>query len=150
VSEGVDVEGVEGGWVLKGCSYGGGLRQCIAKNEVAVNGSWKWGCVWNLSRGWCLSWINLILYQGVEGCQFSGTSLSLVENEGVWGFVGSKDSLCCGVVVDPVMAMVTCTEEENRESAMLDIHPLVVLGEKRRFLFGVSRLGSGEGKFFFN
>ena len=70
------------------------------------------------------------MYQGVEGCQFSGTSLALVENEGVWGFVGSKDSLCCGVVVDPVMAMVTCTEEENRGSAMLDIHPLVVLGEK--------------------
>lgn len=37
VSEGVDAEGAEGGWVLKGCSYGGGLRQCIAENEVAVN-----------------------------------------------------------------------------------------------------------------
>lgn len=31
-------KGVEGGWVLKGCSYGGGLRQCIAENEVGVNG----------------------------------------------------------------------------------------------------------------
>jgi hypothetical protein len=46
-----------------------------------------------------------------------------VENEeGVVGsFVGSKDSLCCGVVVDLALVVVTCMEEESRESEMLDI-----------------------------
>jgi hypothetical protein len=31
---------------------------------------------------------------------------------------------------DVAMAMVTCTKEESRESEMLDIHPLAVIGEK--------------------
>jgi len=38
VGEGVDAEEVKGGWVLKGCSSGGGLWQCIAENGVGVNG----------------------------------------------------------------------------------------------------------------
>jgi hypothetical protein len=59
---------------------------------------------------------NHIFYQGVEGGQFSGSSVALVENEGVGGLSDSKDNLCGGAVVDSTLAMVTCIGKESRGS----------------------------------
>jgi hypothetical protein len=50
---------------------------------MGVNGSMEMGMCLEPEQRMAPELGNLILYQGVEGCQFSGTSPALVENEGV-------------------------------------------------------------------
>jgi len=113
------------------------LRLCVAVSGVGVIGLGEMG-LWLDSEQRVVSELgNPNLCQGEEEDQFRGkkkisfgSAITIVENEGVGGFVVSDDSLCCGAVGDAAMAVVTSTMEESRESVMLDIHPLAVIGEK--------------------
>jgi hypothetical protein len=51
--DGDDVEGVEGGWMYFWCD-------CV----MLRMGRWKWGCVWPLARGLCISWGTIFFIKG--------------------------------------------------------------------------------------